>query len=260
MATPAISVTTGGESFVMANSSSLALAKKPLIQQHKMLATAEDHARAVRFMSQRFPGNTRSGPFTYKEATRVLTQVVRGNITDATPSLVQALVQKDTDVCFERRRSSNFLKVVAGKNQQPIRSNLFEEAVRNCSDEIVRVLAFQADDIALNQALPIAIRANTLEKTLTLLARSANATPLRKEFIETVEIGSVSLVDTLLGSRPLNRACQDCRDRGLVRASASGHTTKARTLMAKGASAIFEDAAAFKTAIHTGREDIAGPY
>lgn len=80
-------------------------------------------------------------------------------------------------------------------------------------------------------------------------------TPLCSLFLEAVEFASDVIVYEL--TRPLKGACQDCRDRGLVRAATIGHGKKVQILLDRGADVNFDNASALRVANRSGREDIA---
>jgi ankyrin repeat protein len=224
-----------------------------------MGATKVDRAWAEHLMAEHCRDNNirRSGPgeFSKKDATAVLARITRGGIADATPGLVQALYDSGADVSFERRKSNNWMKVIAGRDQMDVRSRFLEDGVLHCSDGVVYLLALRADQDSLDRALPGAIAQNSLNKVSILLARGANATPLCAEFLAAVASGSDGVVDILLGMH--KGACQDCRNQGLVKASASGQLAKVVILLDKGASAAFGNVAALKAAIRSRREDVA---
>lgn len=220
-------------------------------------ATDEDYTLADSLMTQychemekRIPSS-----FTYKEATAVLANIARGEVAGATPGLVQALLDSDADVCFERRRSTNVLKVVMNRNQEDVRSNLFTDATKNCPADILLLLALTADDLALDSALSVALGQNSPEKVAILMARGANATPLCDPFLHAVDGGRHDIVEALLHQD--KGACQSCRNKGLVRAASLGDVTNVRLLMEKGADATFDRAAALQTAIRNGKENAA---
>ncbi|KAI0383583.1 hypothetical protein F5Y04DRAFT_250543 [Hypomontagnella monticulosa] len=220
-------------------------------------ATDEDYERAEELMQKYRDGetqNTRNGDFTYKEATAVLAQIAQGELPNATLGLVQALLEYDADVCFERRRSRNILKLIANKNQEDIRSTLFEDATRNCSSDILRLLAEEADEEALEAALPIAITQDDPEKILILLAQGADASLLCDQFLSAIDRGSDATISALM--RRTTGACQTCRDKGLIRAASLGHTKQVQILLKGGANATFDQAAAFQEATRSNRDDI----
>lgn len=192
---------------------------------------------------------------THKEATAVLARIADGSLPNPTVGLVQALLDYGAEICFARRKSSNLLKMVRNKDQTDIRSNLLEQATKNCSHDILLLLAQHADEEALNQALPIAITQNNLAKVTILLARGADASPLCTEFLGAIESGSDEIIDIL--TKQVNGACHDCRNNGLVRAAELGHTAKVRILLDKGADPTFHGAAALKAAIRNKKGDIA---
>lgn len=215
-----------------------------------MNATNEDRSWAQRLISEHCTTNNR-----FKNSTAVLASIARGGIPNATPGLVEALYEQGADVNWERRRSSNLVKMLRGRDQEDVRSRFLEDAIVHCSDEVVSALAMRADQHTLNQALPAAISRKDASKARILLARGADATPLCAEFLAVVDSCSDELVDVLLRMR--GGACQGCRDKGLVSSSASGQTVKAAMLLKNGASVVFEDAAALRAAIRSGTPDIA---
>lgn len=221
-----------------------------------MQTTDMDNGWAAKLMNQccTSKGRKTSGNFSYKEATAALTMIVEGVIPNATPGLVQALMDNDADVCLARRKSHSLFKAIRSKDQDDIRSNLLEKATHHCSVDILMVLALGADDIALNQALPIAIAENEAEKARVLLARGANALSLCNEFLNAVDVGSDDMVDALTTSKTKG-CCQCCRDKGLSRAAISGQTNKVKILLQKGADRTFDGAAALRSSINAGWGD-----
>ncbi|KAH8589027.1 hypothetical protein B0O99DRAFT_524007 [Bisporella sp. PMI_857] len=225
-----------------------------------MQATDNDCDWAKQLMMQHRMNNNKgripsSSDFTYKEATAVLTKIAEGVIPNATPGLVQALIDSDADVCLARRKSNSLFKAMRSKDQDDVRSNLLEKAARHCSVDILMLLVMKADDTALNQALPAAITGNEVEKARVLLARGADASLLCNEFLNAVDTGSDDMVDALMGN--IKGSCQFCRDKGLVRAATSGQANKVSRLLQKGANRAFDGAAALRASINAGWEDIA---
>ncbi|RYP44908.1 hypothetical protein DL768_008684 [Monosporascus sp. mg162] len=216
-------------------------------------ATEDDRILAEELMNQY--ATKHGSRFSYKEATAALDAIAQGAVENATTGLVQVLLDHGADVCFTRRKSSNVLKMMMNRDQKDVRSNLLENATRNCSDDILLVLAKEADELALTQALPTAIMHNDLIKLQILLARGANATPLCKEFLDVIEHCSDEFLDRLLGE--VRGACQHCRDQALVHAVTYGHETKVKILLQKGANVAFDKAAALRGAIRSRRPGIA---
>ncbi|KAI1735934.1 hypothetical protein F4680DRAFT_433574 [Xylaria scruposa] len=211
--------------------------------------SGEEHNRAATLVNEQPSSNIS------KAATAVLSNVADGTVLHSTVMLVQALLDLGAEVCFQRRKSTNVLKIALNKDQADIRSNLLERATRNCSHDILLLLAQKADEQAVNQALPIAIEQDDPEKIRILLARGANASPWCTQFLNAVEFGADEVVDEL--TRTNKGACQNCRDKGLVRAATLGHANKVQILLDKGADPNFERANALGATIVTGREDIA---
>ncbi|KAI1210123.1 uncharacterized protein F4807DRAFT_423888 [Annulohypoxylon truncatum] len=215
---------------------------------YMMTVSDEEHSRAKRLVKEQSSSNQQ------KAATAVLSSVADGTVVPSTVMLVQALLDLGAEVCFQRRKSTNVLKIALNKDQTDIRSDLLDRAIHNCSHEIILLLAQNADEQAVNQAFPIAIDQNDPEKIRILLARGANASLWCSKFLDAVEVGSDEVVNEL--TRTHNGACQDCRDRGLIRAAMFGHTNKAQILLDRGANPNFERAKALGVTIHSGREDI----
>lgn len=118
------------------------------------------------------------------------------------------------------------------------------------------LLAQKADNLAVDQTLPIAIERNNVEAIRILLARGANVSPwCCSQFLNTVESRSDEIVKEL--TREVKGACQNCRDKGLVRAAAFGHAGTVRILLERGANPNFERANALGVAIGSNRQDIA---
>ncbi len=213
-----------------------------------MASSSEDRIRAEKLVNEQSASNKS------KAATAVLSRVADGTVVHSTVMLVQALLDLGAEVCFQRRKSTNVLKIVLNKDQADVRSNLLERATRNCSHDILLLLAQRADEQAVNQALPIAINQNDPEKIRILIARGANASPWCSQFLNAVEFGSDEVVNEL--TRTTRGACQHCLDRGLIHATTSVHVGKVQILLDKGANPNFERANALGAAIGSGREDI----
>ncbi|RYC65194.1 hypothetical protein CHU98_g1023 [Xylaria longipes] len=213
-----------------------------------MTVSAEERNRAARLVKEQPSSNIS------KAATAVLSSIADGTVLHSTAMLVKALLDLGAEVCFQRRKSTNVLKIVLNKDQVDVRSNLLEKATRNCSHDILFLLAQKADEQAVNQEIPIAIDQNDPEKVRILLARGASASPWCSQFLNAVESGSDEVVDEL--TRTINGACRDCRDKGLIRAATFGHASKVQILMDKGANPNFERANALRVTIGSGREDI----
>ncbi|KAK5626447.1 hypothetical protein RRF57_002162 [Xylaria bambusicola] len=208
----------------------------------------EDRNRAFNLAKERSSSNTGKG------ATVALSDIVNGTVANSTTMLVRALLDLGADVCFERRKSTNVVKAALNKDQVDVRSNLLDRAIRNCSHDILMLLAQKADEEAVNQALPTAIEQDDQEKVMILLARGADASSLCNQFLKAVESGSDTIVDGL--TRTTKGACQKCRDKGLVLAAKLGYATKVQILLDKGADPNFEKAHALSAAVSGGREDI----
>ncbi|ROV88118.1 hypothetical protein VMCG_10443 [Cytospora schulzeri] len=220
-----------------------------------------DRERAIQLMlAQRQRDRRDSAPlqFTHKDATPVLTSLARGAIHDATPGLAKALLEYGASVCIAKPRSHKFLKRLSGQDQVDVRGHVLAEATQNCAAEVVCVLAREADDIARAEALPIAIRMNDPLKTVVLYSCGADVSPLCADFLSLFDLPNTDeMVETLLKWEVrLRGPCQDCRNKGLLRAVSVGSVTKVRMLLEKGASVLFNDAAALMSAIQGGKDGI----
>lgn len=200
-------------------------------------------------------GSRKPDLFGIKEANPVLAKVVGGFFPNATPGLVQALLDNGANICIERPKSNSLLKRLTGKDQVDVPSNLLAQATRTCTEDILIVLAQHADERCLNEALPAAISQGDTGKTAILLARGADASGLCALFLDAVQCGSDEMVELLLGR--VGGACQTCRDKGLVRAAKLGYEAKVQALLKKGADATKNDAEAILGASHAAKEMIA---
>lgn len=219
--------------------------------------TNADYERANELMlEERLRNNRRpSSTFSLKDANPVLTRIAQGSIKDATPGLVQVLLDNGADVRMARRRSTNIFKRIMCKDQVDIPNNIIEQATRNCSDELVFLLAQHADEQGATEALHIAIGRDEPIKAYILLARGADASRACEQFLQAVDSGSNDMVNVLL--RKVKGACPDCRNKGLVRAAQHGHGAKARMLIDNSADVTFESGAALLAACRNRKEDAA---
>ncbi|OBR04765.1 Ankyrin repeat containing protein [Colletotrichum higginsianum IMI 349063] len=219
--------------------------------------TEQEYERVAQLMAEQRQedGNRRSGEYSHKEATPVLSKLARGAVPDATPGLAQALLDWGADVSIAKPKSTNFFKMLSGKDQSEERSDVLEQATRNCDADILIVLAQDADEQAVNQALPAALRLADTVKTGILLARGADATPHCDLFLLCVDSAPVDMVMLLI--RDVKGACGSCKNKGLVRAAKAGSVEKANLLMDKGADPSFNGAAALFEAIRMGKDEVA---
>ncbi|KAJ3959424.1 hypothetical protein N0V92_003975 [Colletotrichum tropicale] len=184
--------------------------------------TEEDYDRVEQLMidQREEDGNRRSGDYGYKEANPILSKLAQGLIPDATPGLAQALLDCGADVSIAKPKSTNLFKVFSGKDQIEERSDVLSLATKNCSSDILIVLAQDADEQAINEALPVALRIADPVKTSILLAKGADASPHCELFLKCVDSAPIDMVLLLL--RDLKGACRQCKNKGLVRAAKAG--------------------------------------
>ncbi|KAH7196372.1 ankyrin repeat-containing protein [Fusarium flagelliforme] len=216
-----------------------------------------DHNRAQQLMSEyKAEVNKSDGVgYSYKDANGVLAKIAQGIILDATPGLVHALFTYKANVSIARFKSTNLWKSIVGKDQVDIRSHVLEQALRTCSDPIIYCMAQKADQISLNEALPIAINLGDTLKTYMLLERGADMSKLCQPFQTAIEKGSDEMIETL--TRDGNGVCQNCLNTGLVQAAKLGFWFKAQILLQNGADVGFDQAAALMSTIRDGYEAIA---
>ncbi|KAI8290851.1 hypothetical protein K4K56_006907 [Colletotrichum sp. SAR 10_98] len=143
-------------------------------------------------------GNRRSGDFGYKEANPILSKLAQGLIPDATPGLAQALLDCGADVSIAKPKSTNLFKVFSGKDQIEERSDVLSLATKNCSSDILIILAQDADEQAINEALPVALRIADPVKTSILLAKGADASPHCELFLKCVDSAPIDMHDPSL--------------------------------------------------------------
>lgn len=227
------------------------------LNTHKIQASDDDHRRAQELMQQqRLELNkSASAPFTHKDANLALAKVARGGVADATVGLVQSLLDYGADICFARRKSTSMWKAILNKDQEDIPSDALEHATRNCSDDIVHLLAKRADVRAASQALSSAISRHDAVKAAILMEAGADASPLCELFLSAVDSGPEDLIAVLLRGPPKG-TCQGCLNRGLVRAATLGFNLKEQTLLNNGADVTFDNAAALREAVRGGWEQI----
>lgn len=227
--------------------------EKDKSEAHRLMAEAQMRSAAAN--GKRYSTSSNLRP---KDSTAALEQISLGRVPTVTPGIVLALVEMyEADVCFSRRKSTNFLKAFQDKDQEDVRGQVLEKAATNCSDEIFHILAQHADAQALQEAFPHAIAAGHALKVMILLARGANASTLCDAFLKAVTSGPDELVEALLkdGGRG---ACKSCRDKGLVIAASLGHGTKGYMLLNKGADPTFDNGRAlFDATRHGGVQSLA---
>ncbi|KAH7137366.1 ankyrin repeat-containing protein [Dactylonectria estremocensis] len=218
--------------------------------------TSEDYERANALMFLKVTGSGRgSTSFGIKHSNPVLTDIAQGLVANPSLGLITALLQYGADVRIARRRSTNLFKRMVSKDQVNIPNNVVELATRNCSEDVVFLLAQTADERCVTEALPVAISQNDAAKAYILLARGADASRACDQFLQAVQSGSDDMVNILL--RKSKGACQDCRNQGLVRAAKHGHVAKAQMLLANGADVAFQTGSALFTACKNKNEEVA---
>ncbi|KAJ0349730.1 hypothetical protein COL154_013496 [Colletotrichum chrysophilum] len=159
--------------------------------------TEEDYDRVEQLMidQREEDGNRKSGDYGYKEANPILSKLAQGLIPDATPGLAQALLDCGADVSIAKPKSTNLFKVFSGKDQIEERSDVLSLATKNCSSDILIVLAQDADEQAINEALPVALRIADPIKTSILLAKGADASPHCELFLKCVDSAPIDMHD-----------------------------------------------------------------
>ncbi|KAH7318059.1 hypothetical protein B0I35DRAFT_478596 [Stachybotrys elegans] len=222
-----------------------------------MLPSTDDQRRSHELMNQYRveSGKSRSGEYTIKDANPVLSKICRGQVAGCTPGMVQALLNQGADVNFERRKSTSLLKRFQEIDQDDVRNHILKDAMRNCSKDIVYVLAQSADPTSVSEALPAAVDSGDALKASIIMARGADASPLCDRFLATVDTGSIDMLEVLL--RDTNGACQQCRDRGLMHAISQKDTRKACLLLSKRADPTYSNGAPIISSIQAGLEDVA---
>ncbi|KAF3913605.1 hypothetical protein ABW20_dc0102322 [Dactylellina cionopaga] len=221
-----------------------------------------DRTRATELMTQqrvqdkKEKKSKKAEPFTYKEANPVLSMIVVDKASPPSPGLVQALLEYGGNVSIARPKSKSLFKMITRKDQKEQRSDLLTQATKNCGQEVVWILTQNADETAKNEALPFAIQQNNPIKAHVLIAAGADASPLCTEFLSAVDNQWEEMVAVLLISATKG-ACQECRNKGLVKATTKGSMPISQILLDKGANADFQSGAAMQKAVEYGREDLA---
>ena len=201
-------------------------------------------------------GKPKVPPFDYKEATRALVAVVEEN---GSLGLVEALMNMvmnlGGDVNVSRKATENFAKKIIRKDKEEVRSGLLAKAIHQGDTAMVQLLATKADQIGLDEALPIAILKEDLEKTKILLQEGANPEEFHDEFRTVVKKTKEDMVELLLSGSKL--PCGKCRSECLVTAVETGSLRNVSVLLRQKADADFDNALALQKAIRVHRNDLA---
>ena len=201
-------------------------------------------------------GKPKVPPFDYKEATRALVAVAEEN---GSLGLVEALmnmvISLGGDVNVSRKATENFAKKIIRKDKEEVRSGLLAKATHHGNTSMVQLLATKSDQVSLDEALPIAILKDDLEKTKILLQEGANPEEFHDEFMTVVKQTKEDMVELLLLGPKL--PCGKCRSECLVKAVETGSLRNVSLLLLQKADADFENALALQKAIRVHRNDLA---
>ncbi|KAK4981215.1 hypothetical protein LTR66_001417 [Elasticomyces elasticus] len=170
-------------------------------------ADAADKARAKKILLERrktdpeyskpgfFKFKTKDVEFDYKEVNRALRAVILEN---QSASLIKALLAFGGSVNVHRHASTSSLKKMRGKNTEDERSDVMTIAVKNCSLQVVQLVASQADVQSLAEALPVAVRRGDAEVLRAILQWDAGYELCHEEFKSVVQSNNGQITELLL--------------------------------------------------------------
>lgn len=207
-------------------------------------------------------GKTHSKPFSSKESSPVLTDIVSGRLDrqqGVTAGVVEVLLSDhDASLSVAKRKSSSLFKKVAGIDQTEIlhSTDLLSQAVQNCDAEIVATLLQHADFSSRSKALAVAMRTNDPVKVQFVMAAGANAAPLCEEFQEIVQSSSFEMMHAVVAISQTRRPCQSCLNKALIHAVNQGSLRRTQSLIHNGADVTSNGSGALLSAVQTGRADL----
>ena len=181
--------------------------------------------------------------FSFKETSQALSAAVAEN---AHPILVEALLSTGGDVNIARRASDSMWKKIRNVDQADQRNGVLEVATRNRNFSLVRLLAAQADQVALDASLLIALDTAEVDIVRVLLEYGANSEPLHDKFVALVRGGHEDLVELLLLAP--RAPCMRCRRASLQIAVLSGSLRNTSMLVLSKAAA--EDEEVLENSLH----------
>ncbi|TLD31104.1 hypothetical protein PspLS_02470 [Pyricularia sp. CBS 133598] len=192
----------------------------------------------------------KDGTFTYKEINHVMARIVDEN---GSVDLVNALIRMGADVNVTRRSSTSLWKKVARRHQTPERSDLLQVATVRCRPELVEVLAAQADQANLDNALRYAILRRDLHVLQVLLDAGADPAELHDDFEKAVMLGETEPIALLLAGP--KKPCIDCISGALTVAIKDGASKILELCMAAGADPNYLGGQALVAAVEAKRSD-----
>ncbi|KAH8847759.1 hypothetical protein MCOR27_001881 [Pyricularia oryzae] len=167
--------------------------------------------------------------------------------------LVNALIRMGADVNVTRRSSTSLWKKVARRHQTPERSDLLQVATVRCRPELVEVLAAQADQANLDNALRYAILRRDLHVLQVLLDAGADPAELHDDFEKAVMLGETEPIALLLAGP--KKPCTDCISGALTVAIKDGASKILELCMAAGADPNHLGGQALVAAVEAKRSD-----
>ncbi|KAI6354397.1 hypothetical protein MCOR25_008623 [Pyricularia grisea] len=219
-----------------------------LLLEHREAHTNPDFSPlACSCQCTKFP---KDGTFTYREINHVMARIVDEN---GSVDLVNALIRMGADVNVTRRSSTSLWKKVARRHQTPERSDLLQVATVRCRPELVEVLAAQADQANLDNALRYAILRRDLHVLQVLLDAGADPAELHDDFEKAVMLGETEPIALLLAGP--KKPCIDCISGALTVAIKDGASKILELCMAAGADPNHLGGQALVAAVEAKRSD-----
>lgn len=207
-------------------------------------------------------GKTHSKPFSSKESSPVLLDIVSGRLNKqqgVTAGVVEVLLSDhDASLSVAKRRSTSLLKKVAGLDQTDVlhSTDLLSQSVQHCDAEIVATLLQHADFASRSKALPVAMRTNDPAKVQFVMAAGANAAPFCEEFQEIVQSGSFEMMHAVVAISKTRGPCQSCLNVALDHVVKQGSFRRTQSLVHHGADVTSHGSRALLSAVQSGRADL----
>lgn len=182
-----------------------------------------------------------------KEATTVLAKFLADG---CSAGEALKLINLGADVNYVRYKTESFIKRVAGKDLEDVRSDGFTNAVKSGNALLVNVLANDADAENINDSLKIALQQRYVEITEILMLRGADPNICGSEFMAAIRINDVEIISILLsGTVSINALLATASLHEMAR---RGNVDILRMLLASGADANTQTPSALEHAVDKG--------
>jgi ankyrin repeat protein len=149
-------------------------------------------------------------PYTVKELYEALQQAVTINADAGVIFILCHRLVSDHryDLNYSRRATTSLVKRMKNSDSQDQRGNLLQIVAQSQRPDLVHILGFYADQISLDETLPIALSNHNKDVTSLLLGFGADASGCQAAFNEFGRKGDADMIKLLLGAsrRPANIA------------------------------------------------------